>query len=420
MSKKRIINDTYPTFQRTILPNGVRVVTETIPSVRSISVGVWVHTGSRDEQAGEEGICHFIEHMVFKGTERRRMHQIARRMEFVGGYLNAFTGKEYTCYFARALDEHLGRAIDTVCDLVLEPTFPEKELQKEKDVVIEEMKMYEDAPEDYIFDLFEAEIYAGHPLAHPVIGMPETVQGFTRPQLLDFMDQHYTPNQIVLAVAGNARHADVVRLAEQAFARTARAPQDRTLVTPNGFSAKQVVAHRPIQQAHLVLGTRTIGVRHPNRVAVSVMNTILGGGMSSRLSQNIREKYGYCYNIYSFLNLHIDTGDFGVYMGTDPSKVARSKKLIFREFEKLRQEPVSGRMLSQAKNQVKGSMMLAQESMSNRMMRIGRQELYFERYTTLDKVIEEVEAVTAADVQAMAQEILDPAQYTTVTLLPGA
>src|SRR5690554_4186065 len=205
----------YPQFERTTLPNGVRVITERIPTVRSVAVGAWLLAGSWDEAADESGISHFIEHMVFKGTERRRMHHIAQRMESVGGYLNAFTSKEYTCYFARALDEHAARALDTVLDLVTSPTLPEKEVEKEKEVVMEEMKMYEDTPEDLIFDRFEAAVYPHHPLGRPVLGFPETVQSFTREHLLTYIDRYYTPDRLVVAVAGNVEHGAVARYVEK-------------------------------------------------------------------------------------------------------------------------------------------------------------------------------------------------------------
>ena len=411
-------SSTYPLFNKTTLDNGIRVISESIPSVRSISVGVWIFTGSRDERSDESGISHFIEHMVFKGTKKRRMHHIAQRMEAVGGYLNAFTSKEYTCYYARSLDEHLERAIDMVCDLILSPNFPEKELEKEKDVVLEEMKMYEDNPEDLIFDKFESVVYDQHELGRPIIGVPDTVLKFSRDQLFEYMDRQYLPTKIVLAVAGNADHDDVVRFAEKAFASA----QERSRLTDrtpaNGYQPQHVEESRPIQQAHLVLGTRGLDIHDDDRVALSVLNTILGGGMSSRLNQNIREKYGYCYSVYSFLNMHSDTGDFGVYMGTDAHKVARAKKLIFKELEKLADKAVSSRTLNQATSQVKGSVMLGLESMSNRMMRIGRQELYFDRYITLDEINADVDRTSAEDVQRIARMIFSRYDFSSVVLLP--
>ncbi len=407
-------------FQKTTLPNGLRIITENIPSVRSISVGVWVFTGSRDEANEVAGISHFIEHMVFKGSKKRRMHQIANRLESVGGYLNAFTSKEYTCYFARALDEHLERAVDVVCDMVLQPTFPEKELEREKDVVLEEIKMYEDVPEDLVFDRFESVIYKGHNLGRPVIGYPETVNAFTRQDLLDYMDARYTPDRTVLSVAGNVDHDRVVRLAEKIFADSPRTVSKEVKRKANGYKPADYEEARVIQQAHMVLGTRGVSIHHEDRITLSVLNTILGGGMSSRLNQNIREKYGYCYNIYSFVNMHSDTGDFGIYMGTDWSKINHSRKLVQRELDRMMQDVVSPRKLSQAVNQVKGSLMLGLESMSNRMMRIARQELYFNRYFTLDEIIETVEQVNAERIREVAQNLFKEENFSKIVLYPAS
>ena len=406
-------------FNKTTLPNGLRIITEAIPAVRSISIGVWVFTGSRDEAPSQSGINHFIEHMVFKGTKKRRMHQIARRLESVGGFINAFTGKEYTCYFARSLDEHLERAIDVVCDLILDPLFPEKELKKEKDVVLEEIKMYEDVPDDLIFDRFESIIYKDNPLGNPVIGFPETVKSFTREQLTKYLDKCYTPERTVIAVAGNADHERVVRFVEKAFEHIDRRPINGRIRSINGYQPDLHSETRPIQQAHMILGTRSYNMHSPERIILSVLNTILGSGMSSRLNQNIREKYGYCYNIYSFMNLYSDTGDFGVYVGTDPTKVGHSEKLIFKELDKMVQKKVGKQLLNQAKNQLKGSLMLGLESMSNRMMRIARQELFYNEFHTLDQILENVERVNAEDILDVAARIFNPDRFSRILLLPS-
>ncbi len=416
---KAAVKPTNHEFRRTVLDNGVRVLSEHIPSVRSISVGAWVDAGSRDESPAEAGISHFIEHMVFKGTRKRRMHQIAQRMESVGGYLNAFTSKENTCFYARALDEHLDRAIDTVTDLVLSPTFPEKELAKEKDVVIEEMKMYEDTPEELIFDRFDALMYPGHPLGHPVIGFEDTVRSFTRDGLNSYLDRHYTPDRLVVAAAGNVRHDRAVAMVRRATEGLDRRPQPRTPRPVPLADPTQQIESRAIQQAHLVLGCRGYDAHDERRAALSVLNTLLGGGMSSRLNQNIRERYGFCYSIYSFTNLNADTGEFGVYMGTDASKVDRAKRLIFRELEKMTERPVSPRMLVQAISQVKGSIMLGLENMGSRMMRIGKQELYYGRYFSLDEILAQVDAVTTDDLLAVARDLFDPARFSSFVLLPS-
>jgi predicted Zn-dependent peptidase len=407
-------------FQKTTLPSGIRIVTEEIPSVRSVSVGAWVDVGSRDESSSEAGMCHFIEHMVFKGTTNRRMHHIAQRMENVGGYLNAFTSKEYTCFYARCLDEHMPRALDTVLDLIVNPVFPERELEREKDVVVEEMKMYEDTPDEYVFDLFDQALYGRHAMGRPVIGNESSVRSFGRQDLVDFLGRHYTADRIVISVAGHVKHDRVVKLVQKLV--------DNTLSTGSGTTDREkppvqapasVESTKTMQQAHLILGGRGLHVHDQERVALSVLNTILGGGMSSRLNQNIREKYGYCYNIYSFVNLHSDTGDIGVYMGTDASKVDRSFKLIRREFDRLIGRPITKTELQRAKSQAKGGIMLGLENMSSRMMRIGRQELYYARYYSLDEILELVESTTIDDIQDVARRLLDESRFFDVRLLPN-
>ena len=407
-----------PSIDRTVLPSGVRVLTETIPSVGSVAVGAWVDAGSRDEAEPEGGITHFIEHMVFKGTRRRRGYLINQRMESVGGYINAFTSKEHTCFYARGLSEHLGRAMETVLDLVTQPTLPPKEIEKEKDVVVEEIKMYEDAPEDHVFDHYEALLYPDHPLGRPVIGTPESVRSFTQDDLARYIGQHYVPDRLVVAVAGNVRHADVVRHVERLLEEFDRAPNPATRVPSTSYTPSDLVIERPIQQAHLVLGTRAFGARDERRTTLSVLNTILGGGMSSRLNQNIREKYGWCYSVYSFVNVQTDSGDLGVYIGTDASRIERSRTLIEREMTKLAETAVSERMLTRAKHQLKGSIVLGLESTSNRMQRLGRVELVYGRTVGLDEVVDEIDAVTAEGVRELAAELFAPGQLSTAVILP--
>ncbi len=407
-----------PSFERTVLPNGVRILTETIPSVRSVSVGAWVNAGSRDETTDEGGLSHFLEHLVFKGTAKRRGYQINQRMEAVGGYINAFTTKEQTCYYARGLDEHTGRALDTVLDLVTGPTLPPKEVEKEKDVVIEEIKMYEDNPEDHVFDYYEAAVYPDHPLGRPVIGTPESVRGFTPESVRGYLETHYAPNQLVVAVAGNVDHQKVVRETEKVLAHFERAPYEPVRTAPTLYTPSDQTVARPIQQAHLVLGAPAWGAADPRRTVLALLNTVLGGGMSSRLNQNIREKYGYCYSVYSFVNQQADSGDVGVYIGVDATKVERARKLVIRELEKMAETAISAPMLARARQQLKGSIMLGLESMSNRMQRLGRVELVFGRYVSLDEVMAEVDEVTAEEVRAAAEELFDPRRLSSVAFVP--
>ena len=408
-----------PDVQRTVLDNGVRVLTETIPSVHSVAVGAWVDAGSRDESAAENGITHFIEHMVFKGTRRRRGHHINQRMESVGGYLNAFTTKEHTCFYARGLSEHLGRALETVVDLVAEPTLPEREIEKEKDVVVEEIKMYEDAPEDHVFDYYEAALYPGHPLGRPVIGTPETVRSFSRADLEGYIGRHYVPDRLVVSVAGRVRHDEAVGHVERLLDGFDRAPNAARREPSSDYAPVEVSVERPIQQAHVVVGTRAPGALDERRTTLSVLNTILGGGMSSRLNQNIREKYGWCYSVYSFVNVQRDSGDLGVYIGTDAARAERSRALIERELAKLAEAPVSARMLDRAKHQLKGSIVLGLESMSNRMQRLGRVELTYGRTVPVSEVVDEIEAVSAEGVRDLAAELFAPGRLSTVALLPS-
>lgn len=399
------------------LPNGVRVVVEPVPTVQSVAAGVWVDTGSRDESDAEAGLTHFIEHMVFKGTMKRRAHHIASRMESVGGYLNAFTTKEHTCYYARGLAEHAFRALDTVTDLVAAPTFPDGEIPKEQEVVIEELKMYEDQPEDLIFDRMEALVYEGHALGRPIIGYEETVRSFDKRALTDFLGTHYGPEKLIVTVAGNVRPEKVVKMADKMLGHLASRPVP-TRAAPGSFEPRRHDERRAIQQAHLALSTRVFDIHHQDRTVLGVLNTILGGGMSSLLSQNVREKYGYCYTIYSYTNHYTDSGDFGVYVATDEAKTAHTERLIFRELDRLAAAPVSAQRLRQAQAQVKGGMLLGLENLSSRMNRLGRQVLAFDRVLTVDEMAAEVDRVTVEDVHRLARTLNDPAIYSRVLLLP--
>ena len=405
---------------KSTLDNGVRVVSEAVAGARSVAVGVWIDCGSRQEPEHLAGICHFVEHMVFKGTKRRRMHQIASRMEAVGGYLNAFTSKEHTCFHARALDTHLDRAVETTCDLAANPVFPEREIANERQVVLEEMKMYEDAPEEFVFDRFESAVYGDHPIGRPVIGYPRTVGRLNRANLTDYVSETFTADRIVVAAAGRLKHATFERAVSNELSSLHAGKSVEPAQAPAGYEPGTVVVDKPIQQAHVILGRPGIGIHSPDRAAVGLLNTILGAGMSSRLVQNIRERHGFCYNIYSFANAYSDCGDLGVYMGVDASKVDRAQRLVFRELKRMANEPVSARTLKRAKQQAKGAMVFGLERMNNRMMRVARQELYFGRFVTLDQALQELEAVTVNDIQEAARTYLLPDTFSRILLLPKA
>jgi len=404
--------------EKTILDNGLKVVTEKIESVKSVSVGIWVKTGSRNETDRQAGITHFLEHMLFKGTESRSSYDIAMSMESVGGYLNAFTSSEYTCYYSRSLNTQFERAMDVLSDMVLHPSFPEEEIEKEKKVVIEEMKMYRDSPDDYLFEEFSNKLFEGHPLGRPIIGFEETVSAFKRQDLYDYMQQRYQPWNLLVAVAGNVDHEKVVSRVSSHFGDTELKGAEQANSELPAYSVSNQTLTKDIEQTHLILGRRGLDYDHDDKYRLLLANTVLGGGMSSRLHQNVREKYGYCYSINTFNQSYQDTGIFGVYVGTDRDYVKHVRKLIETELEKLQQEPIPEKELSEAKAQLKGKLMLSLESMSNRMSRLAKSELYFNRFVTLDELVDNIDGVEADQVQTFAQHFFDKDQFSEAILVP--
>ncbi|WP_138429953.1 M16 family metallopeptidase [Fodinibius saliphilus] len=403
---------------KTVLENGLTIVTEEVESVKSVSVGIWAETGSRNETEKQAGVTHFLEHMLFKGTESRSSLDIAMSMESVGGYLNAFTSSEYTCYYSRCLNSQLERALDVLSDMVLHPSFPKDEIEKEKNVVIEEMKMYRDSPKDYLFEKFSANIFSGHPLGMSTLGVEETVSAFERADLYEYMDERYQPSNLLVAVAGNMDHNKVVGLVSDFFSDVeAKEPVDKSKALPE-YSVDDVELTKPIEQTHLITGRRGLDYNHEHKYQLLLANTVLGGGMSSRLHQNVREKYGYCYTITSFNQSYKDTGLYGIYVGTDKDYVDHVRELIGKELDKIKQDPIPEKELSEAKAQLKGKLMLSLESMSNRMSRLAKNDIYYERFVTMDELQQKIEAVQSADVQDFAQEFYDNELFSEALLLP--
>ena len=407
-------------YQKTVLPNGIRIVTEEIPYVRSVSVGVWIDVGSRDEREETNGISHFLEHMVFKGTRRFTAQGIARSLESVGGYLNAFTTKEHTCFYARILDSYLPKAIDVLSDLVLSPVFDPKEMEKEKRVILEELKNIEDDPDDLIHDYLDKSVYQHHPLGYPIIGTAKNITHFSKTDLIRYTDAHYIPERLVIAAAGNLKHDEFVKLIDHSF-RTRRraAASPKRLKGPKRMKSRKEIFERPVTQAHICLGTLGCGVKSRQRYPLLVLNSLLGEGMSSRLFQNIREKYGFAYSVYSFANFMSDSGSFGIYIGTDGQKIDHSISLIHKELRRLRLQPVGPAEIRRAKAQLKGSMMLSLESMSNRMMRLGSGEILYGDYLSLDTILRGVDDVRQDDVSALARNLLKPDNFSTIIFKPG-
>lgn len=403
---------------KSVLDNGLKIVTERVESVKSVSVGIWVKTGSRNETPKQSGITHFLEHMLFKGTESRSSYDIAMSMESVGGYLNAFTSSEYTCYYSRCLNTQLERALDVLSDMVLHPSFPEEEITKEKKVVIEEMKMYRDSPDDYLFEKFSGQVFKDHPLGRPVIGYEDTVSVFERQDLYDYMNDRYNPGNLLISVAGNAEHDEVVDTVSQYFGDLDAREVEQEEQAITSYEADKIELTKAIEQAHLILGRRGLDYDHEDKFRLLLANTVLGGGMSSRLHQNIREKYGYCYTISTFNQSYQDTGLFGVYVGTDLDYVQHVRELINKELNKLKEEEIPARELEEAKAQLKGKLVLSLESTSNRMSRLAKSEIYYDRFISIDELIDEIDSVKPEEIQKFSQDFFNNNLYSEALLVP--
>ena len=373
-------------IRKEILPNGLILLTESMPHVRSVSVGIWLRTGSRHEDPECGGISHFIEHMVFKGTRNRTAEQIARSMDSVGGHLDAFTAKETVSFNTVVLDEHLTKAFDVLSDLVLNPLFQSEDVVRERKVVLEEIKAEEDNPEYLLHETFTRGFWRGHALGKPILGTRRTVQAFNREAILQQFDRFYRPNNIVISAAGHLRHSQVLDLVQKRFhglrPRARRALDQAPVIRPH-ITLKNKPA---LGQVHVCLGVPSYPLVHESRYACYILNTVLGGGMSSRLFQNIREKQGLAYSVFSDLTPYRDTGCLLVYAGTSPESAGRVVASILEEFRDLKENGVQPDELQRAKDQLKGNLMLGLESTTNRMSNLARQQMYFNRFFSLDEL----------------------------------
>jgi predicted Zn-dependent peptidase len=394
----------------TTLGNGVRIITEVMPHVRSVSVGVWINSGSRRETAEQNGISHFIEHMLFKGTTKRSAEDIARSVDSIGGNLDAFTAKELVCFNTKVLDQHLSQAFDVLADLVLHPLFREEDIEKEKGVILEEIKMEADSPDYMVHEIFSANFWKDHPLGKPILGTPQTVKRFHHAMIQGYYGANYAPANLIVTAAGNLTHAGVVALVSEHFDSL----HTQAVLGPDpvpGTHARIALRNKKaLEQVHVCLGVPSYPLPHEERFGCYVMNTLLGGGMSSRLFQNIRERQGLAYAVFSELNPYRDTGCLSIYAGTSIESARKVVESIMGEFRQLKEETVTDEELRRAKDHLKGSLMLSLESTSSRMSNLARQEMYFARFFTLDELVESIEAVTAADVQRIARTFFDPKQ----------
>jgi len=394
--------------QKEILPNGLVVLTEPMEHVHSVSVGIWLGAGSRREPADLNGISHFIEHMVFKGTRRRTAEDIAREVDRVGGMLDAFTAKEMVCFNTRVLDEHLPKAFDVLADIVLEPKFAEEDIAREQGVVLEEIRMTQDNPEDLVHELFTQNFWAPHALGKPILGTPETVSSFTRDTLQDWFRRWYAPNHLVITAAGHLSHAQLVDLVSERFSKLAPVPDGATDPKPEAAPHITLRTKSELEQVHICLGVPALPLTDRRRFAVSVLNNILGGGMSSRLFQNIRERQGLAYSIFSDVSPYRDTGVLAVYAGTSLETAGQVVRSVLDEFRRMKDEPLDEEELRRAKDHLKGSMLLSLEGSGSRMSMLARYHMYFGRHFTPAELIAMLESVTAEEVQQIARDFFDP------------
>ena len=405
-------------IQKKEMKNSLVVLSEVMPHLRSVSLGVWVKCGSRFEDPGVSGIAHFIEHLLFKGTATRSTEEIAKTIDSVGGQLNAFTEKEYIGFYARVLDEHLPLAFDLLADIVLNPAFPSREIERERNVIFEEISMIEDSPQELVLDSYMERCWKGHPLGQPIAGTKKTVSVISRNDVKKFFKRNFTAGNIILSVAGNIEHKKIQRLAEKYFSGL-KTGVPTTPGNPPVFCPGRSVRRKTyLEQTHICLGTIAPPVSSRERYCAHLLNGILGGGISSRLFQNIREKKGLVYSIYSMLASYHDAGTLNVYAGTAHETAAEVVELTLKEFRKMRQELVSGEELKRAKECIKGAITLGLESSSSRMTNLAQQMIYHSRLQYIEETLSAVDRVTDREIRELADRILDPAHFV-LTVIGG-
>jgi len=400
---------------KTTLNNGIRILSKKIPHAHSVSMGIWVNVGARDEAPTENGLSHFIEHMIFKGTKKRSALQIAKEFDSVGGNTNAFTTMENTCYHAKVMDTHVDTMVDILSDIFLHSAFESIEVEKERTVIVQEIAMAEDTPEEYIHTLSGHTYWGDNPLGQSILGPRENILSFDSETIREFFSRLYQPERIFISAAGNVEHDHFVNLAGQQFESINAGNSFPVRVTPAGQS-KVSIHSRDLEQIHICMGTNGLSITDPKRYAFSLINTILGGNMSSRLFQQIRENRGLAYSIYSFISSHIDTGMCGVYVGVDPKNAKETIKVILNEIFKLKKIPVDSTELQSAKEYTKGNLMLASESIDSQMVRLAQNEIHFGRYIPLQEVVNKIEEVTTDDIIDLASTLFDNDQLA-ITLL---
>ena len=387
------------------LENGVRILTKAMPHVRSVSMGVWVNVGARDESASENGLSHMIEHMIFKGTRKRSAFQIAKEFDAVGGHTNAFTSFENTCYHARVMDTHLEKMADILTDIFLNSAFHEDEIEKERPVIFQEISMVEDNPEEYVHVLSGKAYWGDNPLGRSILGSRENILKYDSAAVKSFFRHFYQPEHIVISAAGNVDHDRFIDLVAPEFEKIKNGRRFEKRKTPIG-NPQTKLHYRDLEQAHICLGTSGIAIKDPRRYAFSLLNTIFGGNMSSRLFQNIRERRGLAYSVYSFVSSFEDTGMFGAYAGVSPENTLETTRLMVQEFNNLKAERVESDELNDAKNFTRGNLLLASESVDNQMVRLAQNEINFKRQIPLQEALDKIDAVSVDDILALADSLI--------------
>ncbi|NWF49358.1 MAG: insulinase family protein [Ignavibacteriaceae bacterium] len=400
------------------LSNGIQLVSEYIPYVKSFSIGFWFNVGARDENERNNGISHFIEHMVFKGTRKRTAKQLSDAIESYGGYLNAFTGKEHTCYYGRGLSENLRRTFDVISDMIQNPLFRDYHIKKEAGVVIDELNDINDNPEELIFDKFEEILFSGSPLSLPIIGRENNILNFNSPSLHKYHKEKYLGSNLLIVASGDVKHENLLKTAENYLYNEFTSAAPRKLKKANPVSGIHLI-NKEIQQVHSIIGRETFGYKSDNRLKIKVLSTLLGEGSSSRLFQSVREKLGITYQINSFLNSFYDVSAFGVYFSTNEKHLEKVTSIILKEFKRLRETKVGEKELNRVKEYLKGSIILSLENTTNRMIRISNSLLYFNRILSAEEVLKKIDAVTAEDILNLAGELLVEKELVSVTLKPA-
>lgn len=404
-------------YLKTVMDNGITVVTEEIPFFNSASIGIWLNVGSINEDKVNNGISHFIEHMMFKGTNTRSAKDIAEKMDGIGGYLNAFTEKEHTCYYARIMDKYVEFSMEVLSDMLLNSVFDKQEMLKEKGVVLDEIRLYEDAPDEMVFDLFTEHVLAGHPLGQSTLGKQEVVQSLNSKMIKDFISRFYIPENIVISAAGHIKHNEILEYIKKYFSKM-DGTRKRKKIPEIKNSFGQIIQYKDCEQVYVCMGLPGTSQRDPDRYKVTVLDSILGGSMSSRLFQEIRETRGLVYSVCTFQNAYADSGLFGIFAGTSAKNVDEVISLVYEILSNIRKTGITEEELVRSKEHIKGTIALAMESTTNRMIRLAKSEIFHGRLISHEEVIEKIDKVTIEDVYEMCQTLAQPDKYSVALLGP--